>query len=646
MHRRTQLREIFCLACRAFFPAILLLLITPSTSMPSGHDTQYLNNIIGDARRLKLFNQHYWDLLVHYRSVSDGRESTVDDPRFFLAKKGKTDPEAELEATLRGFFEEPVEGKEHGRCRFVARYAWLKEQLHIDESRLPAVACSDFERTLSAINPRSVVLIFPVAYLNSPASMFGHTLLRIDGGYESALVSLAVNYAAVTEERIGVSYILKGISGGYRGYYYSLPYYEKVREYTAIEHRDIWEYTLDLTEEEARRIVLHIWEMRGIHSAYYFLDKNCSYAVLYLLDIARPSLRLIETFEATHHLWVIPNETVRTVVDSGIVKRVGYRPSQGTRIRKIAAELAQDHRRLAYDVATGAVALTAVAEAGMSKDDRTRTFDLASEYIRYLATRRMIGSEEYLSRFHGVLQERSKLNLSSERLYDIPIPVRPDKGHLPARIGLGGGCRTGSCFGEVSLRPAYHDLLDNDDGYVEGAQIDFMKVDLRYYLNDEHVELHSLHILDIESLAPRDLFFRPLSWKVNAGVEQKVIPGGKERLVTALAIGAGATALIGPAITYILPEVELNASRSFEHGGAFGTGGSAGVLATFTHWWKIHCWVRGITPLFGAPYRTFKGEVAQNFTIDKNSSVSANVSREMTNGYHRSEAKMLWNIYF
>lgn len=644
MHRRTQLCKIFRLACRVLFLAIPLLLITPSSSTSADYDAEYLNRLIGDARRLELSGQHYWDLLMHYRPAGDGRESMVDDPRFFLSKKGKTDPEAELEATLAGFFEEPVEGKEHVRCRFIARYTWLKEQLRIDESRLPAVACSDFERTLSAINPRAVVLIFPVGYINSPASLFGHTLLRIDGGHESALVSLAVNYAAVTGESVGFSYVFKGISGGYRGYYYSLPYYEKVREYTAIEHRDIWEYTLNLTEEETRRIVLHIWEMRGIYSSYYFFDKNCSYAVLYLLEIARPSLQLIE---ATHRLWVIPSDTVKAVVDSGIVTRVAYRPSQATEIRKIAATLAQDGRRLAYDVATGAAAPTVVAETGMTEDDRARTLDLASEYIRYLATRRMIGNEEYLSRFQGAMQERSKLDRPSEGLFGSPTPVHPDEGHLPGRIGLGGGCRTGSCFGEVGLRPAYHDLLDNDDGYVEGAQINFMQMILRYDLDDRRLGLHSLRILDIESLAPRDLFFRPLSWKVNVGVEQKIIPGGKERLVTALDTGAGVSVLIGPAITYTLAEVELNASRSFDDGAAaFGAGGSAGVLVPLTHWWKIHCSVRGIAPLLGAPYRTLRGEVAQNFTLGKNNSLSAVVSRERMSGYHRSEVKMLWNIYF
>lgn len=619
----------------------LLFIISP-TGISAGYDAVYLNDLIGDARRLKLSDQHYWDLLLHYRPVSDGRESRVDAPRFFLSKKGKTDPEAEIEATLTGLFAEPVEENEDVRCRFIARYAWLKEQLQIDESRLPTVVCSDFERTISGINPRSVVLIFPVGYMNSPASMFGHTFLRIDGDYDSTLVSIAVNYAAITEERMGISYALKGISGGFSGYYYSLPYYEKIREYTAIEHRDIWEYSLDLTEEEARRIVLHIWEMRDIHSPYYFFDENCSFAVLYLLEIARPSLRLIE---GTNSLWVIPSSTVKAVVDIGIVTQVAYRPSQGTIIRKISATLSQEGRRLAYGLATGTTDLAALAGAGMSEDDRTRTLDLASEYIRYLATRRMIGSEEYFSRFQGVMQERSRLGRPSESLFESP-PIRPDEGHLTGRIGIGGGCRTGSCFAEVSLRPVYHDFLDNDDGYVEDAQINFMHVILRYDLNVRRFGLHSLRIMDIESYAPQDMFLNPLAWKAIVGVEQKIVPGGKERLVTAFTIGAGFSVLIGTAITYTIAEMELNVSRSFDDDAALGAGGSAGILVPLTHWWNIHCSVRSIAPLLGDPYRILMGEVAQNFTISKNSSVSAIVSRGKISGYDKSEVKMLWNIYF
>lgn len=626
-----------------FFLAVFLLVITSTNGIAASYDAVYLNHLVGEARRLKLSDQRYWDLLLHYRSVNDGRVSMVDDPRFFLSEKGKTDPEAEMEATLTGFFAEPVEGNEPVRCRFVARYAWLKGQLQMDESRLPTVACSDFERTISGINPRSVVLIFPVAYINSPASMFGHTFLRIDSGYDNTLVSTAINYAAITEERAGISYALKGISGGFRGYYYSVAYYEKIREYTAIEDRDIWEYRLDLTEDEARRIVLHFWEMRDIYSEYYFFDENCSFAVLYLLEIARPSLRQIEE---TNPFWVIPLSTIQSVIDAGIVTEVSYRPSRGTRIQKISETLSQEGRRLAYEIATGTTDSTVLAGADLSVDDRIRALDLASEYIQYLAGRRKINSKEYLGRFQDVMRERGRIGQPSERGFEIRRPIRPDEGHLPGRIGIGGGCRIDSCFAEVNLRPGYHDLLDNHEGYVGDAQINLMQVILRHDFDNRRLELNRLRFLDIASLSPRDLFFKPLAWKTIVGVEQKIVPGGAERLVASFSIGAGFSVLIGPAIAYTLAETELNASRSFEDGAAFGAGGTAGILAPLTSWWKIHCSVRTIAPLLGDPYRLFRGEVAQNFTISKSASVSAVALTEQTGGDAISEFRILWNIYF
>lgn len=625
-----------------FFLAISILFITSTTGIAAGYDAMYLNNLITTSHHLKLSEQHYWDLLLHYRPVNGGRESMVDDSRFFLSKNGKTDPKTEIEATLTGFFAEPFEDNEHVRCRFVARYAWLKEQLQIDESRLPIVACHDFEQTISNINPRSVVLIFPVSYINNPASMFGHTFLRIDGGYDSTLISTAVNYAAITEDSMGVAYALKGISGGFRGYYYTLPYHEKIREYTAIDYRDIWEYNLDLTEKEARRIVLHIWEMRDIYSEYYFFDENCSFAALYLLEIARPSLRLIE---GTNRLLVLPISTVKAVVDTGIVTQVAYRPSQGTRIRKISGALSVGSQRLAHGIATGTTDVTVLASAGMQENEWIMTLDLASEYIRYLASRRIINSEEYLSRFQIVMQERSRFGRPSDKLFE-SAPIRPDKSHPPGRIGIGGGCRTDSCFSEINLRLGYHDFLDNGDGYVENTQIDFMHVFFRYDLNERNIKLHSLRILDIASITPQDMFFSSLSWRATLGVDRKNVPSGEERLVTDFNIGAGFSALIGKAITYTLAEIELNVSRSFDNGATFGAGGSAGILMPLTPRWKIHSSVRSIVPFLGTPYRILRGEIAQNFTISKNRSVSATIYREKINGHDKSEVKVKWNIYF
>ena len=89
---------------------------------------------------------------------------------------------AELDATLVRLFEpaRPDAPDSHPQCRFPARLHWLRTRLGIDTATLPAQPCPRLEAWMAEINPAGVTLVFPSAYVNSPASMFGHTLLRID----------------------------------------------------------------------------------------------------------------------------------------------------------------------------------------------------------------------------------------------------------------------------------------------------------------------------------------------------------------------------------------------------------------------------------------------------------------------------------
>ncbi len=68
---------------------------------------------------------------------------------------------------------------------------------------LPQPQCGEYDNWYRDINPHSAVLVFPAAYLNSPSSMFGHTLLRIDQAdvtsNNTALLSYALNFGAYIE---------------------------------------------------------------------------------------------------------------------------------------------------------------------------------------------------------------------------------------------------------------------------------------------------------------------------------------------------------------------------------------------------------------------------------------------------------------
>ncbi|MCK7512713.1 MAG: hypothetical protein MZV70_57560 [Desulfobacterales bacterium] len=87
------------------------------------------------------------------------------------------------------------------------------------------------------------------------------------------------------------------------------------------------------------------------------------------------------------------------------------------------------------------------------------------------------------------------------------LPVRPDKGHRSNRIALGAGFKRNEIFEEIRLRPAYHHLMDDDDGYVQGAHLVFADIALRYYPSEQRLYLESLDLIDIISLIPRDNFF-------------------------------------------------------------------------------------------------------------------------------------------
>jgi hypothetical protein len=163
--------------------ALLVLCFFPNTARGQDSAHSYLQLLLDRAKAIALHEERYWHLLLHYRSsLGGGVESEADEPGFFLAPDGKTDPEAELRATLARFFSTDLVGRspQPARCAFIARYHWLKSALAIDERRMPQQPCEQFQSWITELNPASITVIFPSAFMNNPSSMFGHLLLRVD----------------------------------------------------------------------------------------------------------------------------------------------------------------------------------------------------------------------------------------------------------------------------------------------------------------------------------------------------------------------------------------------------------------------------------------------------------------------------------
>ncbi|MEZ4647903.1 MAG: DUF4105 domain-containing protein [Candidatus Eisenbacteria bacterium] len=632
---------------RSVSPWILLLFLCLIASGPSLAN-DYVDTLIGRAEARELWNDPYWRTLVHYEKGLFGTRSLVDDPDFFASPRGKTDPRAELEATLRLLFQDPAPTDEGATgsagdslkvkspiCRFVARFEWLTEALDIDESRVPETRCEPFEDLYTAVGADAVSLIFPTSHMNSPASMYGHTLLTIGAASETSLLSHAINYSAVTNETFGPLYIAKGLLGLYPGYFSMLPYYAKLQEYSDVNDRDIWEYPLELGREEIRRLFLHLYELENINSNYYFFSQNCSYHLLYLLEAARPGLELTDRFG----WWVIPLDTIREVQSAGLVGEPIYRPSKSTKVSFLAGLSSRTERHLARDIAKGGVSPSEepmLTDDGLPKDTRIRVLDLAGEYLQYIYAKGEVEQDAYVPRFLGTLRARSALGASGEWRYSIPPPTAPERGHRSARIEAGtvfvrrgpGGHGPLDAFPIVAIRPAYHDLLDNGAGFKRGSQIVFAETGIRYDPRREKLRVEFFDAIDIVSLAPRDLYFHHTSWRIETGLVRRTDRSGGDPLVFHFGTGFGwafEMPLLG--LPYLMFDTESQFGGGLDPNYSLGAGGSAGVLGDFTSWWKFHLRGRAMLYRIGDEDDRLELEAGQSLITSTNTSLTVEVRR-------------------
>jgi hypothetical protein len=625
----------------------LVLLATSAWVPPSqAADNAYLAELQGRAKSLALHEDRYWRILLHVRPGIAGTRSLVDDPRFFLSPSGKTDPSAELAATLDGLFD--TTSTPTPFCRFPARYAWLAGKLGIDPTRIPRPpACPEVDNILRTIDGQSAELVFASGYVNSPASMFGHTFLRIDSGGKSPLLSFAVNYAARTDPSDGgIAFTAKGMFGGYQGYYSVMPYYDKVREYSNIDQRDLWEYPLNLTPDEVRRLLLHLVEMKDIATDYFFFDENCSYELLFLVDAARPGARLTETMD---RYWVIPMDTVRAVIGAGLVDNVVWRPSRALRIRHARSLLPEREAGLAVEIVDGAVPAGSVLSEPVPDAMKARTLELAALLAQYRIAKKGMEHKVFQERFHAILSARTRLGPVEEVATPLPVPDPPEDGHRSARARIGGGWRGREGFLEAGIRPAYHDYTDPPEGYTQGSLIEFLSGTVRWYPEGDRVRMSRLDLIRIESLDPFDPVFRKKSWKVRMGFETRDFTGEQDALVSFAGVGiGGALRLREGAVAYLLGEVEGSFSRRYHSAYRIGGGASAGITAEPIRGWLLRLEGRGI---WGALGETREGpdlsaSLRQGFRIGRDLSLTADLSRSVTHRVERTEGTLSLNRYF
>lgn len=455
-----------------------------------------------------------WKALLHYRTTLFGREqSESDGPEFFFSPEGHNNPVEELRANIEAM--KPTSDykighkKQHPQCAFPARWSFIKKNINPGFQNLE---CPDFKEWKESFRAVGVTLIYVAPYLGSPASMFGHTFLRIDSApkpnqrIKNDYLDFGVAYEAAATSGDPL-YIFRGLLGGYRGFFYQYPYHLKINHYNNFEARDLWEYQLNFSAEELDFMLSHLWELGSNHFDYYFFDENCSYHLLGLIEAARPHLNLRKQFK----FFTIPSDTVRVAQDRKAVGKTTYRPSI---LKILEARLKQQNsaQRSEFYKYRNQVDRTPDSIS-------TEALDALLDWEKYQAMKKGINLDDIDKHINFRLLQLRASRRTPPQHPEIEKDSFPEYGHKTSKYGSELGSDRGDGFINLYLRPALHDFLDSDHGFLTGSKMILFAASGGVLFSPEpRFRLEDLTFAEVGTIAPFNRLRNNFSWRLGGGL--------------------------------------------------------------------------------------------------------------------------------
>ncbi|QDQ29111.1 DUF4105 domain-containing protein [Chitinimonas arctica] len=434
-----------------------------------------------------------WAQLLHFSENSPSSLPESKTGPFYLS------PGAIPQDEWQAFGEALARSPQATRCRFPARWWQYALQTGGQPSLAALADCADLQAWLRPLPNRHIALVFAGAYMGNPSSLFGHTFLVVSNRRPFGAAATVIDFAGEVDADVGaLSYISRGIGGGFRGHYTLQPFSAKWFDYAVREGRPLEIYPLAWRSSEIDLLWLHLWELRQADFDYAFFRQNCSYRILALLAAIRPELEFRPDFPRV----TLPGDTVHWLANRNQLSE----PEAVPALSQLAERRApSDHidLRLArhYNFRPGRV------RPGRDRQDKEADWrELAQTVIAQPAT---------TGPHHNVLAA-----------------------HGPSRwvIGMTGG-QTRTTGLAVGWRAGYHDGLDPPEGFLAGTAIELLGVKLS--VQDKRVALDALTLLHLQSSPSNSLAEDRSAWELGWSRERRLQADRSRRLQSALRLGYG-----------------------------------------------------------------------------------------------------------
>jgi hypothetical protein len=517
------------LKVRPLFFVILLLFSLPITASAS-ESAQYIQK----AHDLRLGEDHFWRSLLHFK----GKSSQILGKDFFLSAQGRFDAQAELDATIDAYFthKQRVE-KEIGDkaivCIFPARYMWLNQKLGLPNYQDAITICPALNDWARLNEIQSVSVLYVSGYLGNPASSFGHVLLNFKTENSDTLLGLSdtsISFGAIVPAHENMMlYILKGLFGGYYSTFSDKYFYAHDQVYSNKEFRDIWEYSLNLSEFDKKMLIYHIAELLTMRYRYFFLNANCAHRIAILLDI------FIKESVYNHDYPIyVPEELFHRLEDidskrqlhgeQKLIKKIKYIPSARRHLFYETHALSKEELKVYSKIVSRHKEDFRLKLKEVNEKSRIKVLDalLAYQYYKLMASDE--GKEDRNLKEYKDKILRERIMLPSEKEEPVPIPEVPSpkevsppssfnisyvtgKGHKPFTM-LGATVFRKESVGLNALE--YNELvaLDMDIGFTpEHPNVFVDKFDF-------------IRIKDFKTFYIKEAQESPFSWRLRSGMDR------------------------------------------------------------------------------------------------------------------------------
>lgn len=411
-------------------------------------------------------------------------------------------------------------------CVFPARKKVIEK---IINRQLPSPACPDLEFWRQKLETTHVSVLFAGAYAQNPASVFGHSLIRLSNRSNpkrsSPLLSYVVGFLANTGDDGSLARIRKGLLGDYPGHYLLDPFYIKLGIYNNAESRDLWESDLDLNPEEIDLLIDHLWEISHFSKSYYFIGRNCSYQLLKALEAIRPQLSLL----SRKKIETLPHDSIRWMQESGLAKQeTRYYPSLRKKINEKIDSLSNVNKKLLVDATQNPIILDKISD--------TKTLEVINDFwlLRNYQEKMKLTSKEH-QLMEKSLIKRSQLGENSSEsdvfLFRESGPSPAYQGHKTHSILIGVNSQE---MYEFSFFYGAHGFEQNGEGFDDFSSIQYLGVQTYQPSYGTKKSETSFVITRIRSFENYSLLDNKKSWLINAQIQDTspLLKSRSSRIVT------------------------------------------------------------------------------------------------------------------